>query len=85
MDYKIVLLETHPHIEEVALSADENGLIILWNVRKGLPLKVFHERGYHLKLPNLEVPLLDGCFSPNGMTFVVSTDFGSFSIYGYGV
>ena len=46
---------------------------------------MFHERGYHLKLPNLEVPLKDGCFSPNGMTFVVSTDYGSFSIYGFGV
>jgi len=45
---------------------------------------VFHERGYHMKLPNLEVPLLDGCFSPNGLTFVISSDFGSFSIYGYG-
>lgn len=37
-----------------------------------------------MKLPNLEVPLLDGCFSPNGLTFVISSDYGSFSIYGYG-
>ncbi|CAD8172085.1 unnamed protein product [Paramecium octaurelia] len=85
LDSHVVFLEAHPIFEEVALSADENGLIILWNVQKGIPLKVFHERGYHLKLPNLEVPLKDGCFSPNGMTFVVSTDYGSFSIYGYGV
>ncbi|CAD8114683.1 unnamed protein product [Paramecium sonneborni] len=85
LDSHVVFLEAHPIYEEVALSADENGLIILWNVQKGVPLKVFHERGYHLKLPNLEVPLKDGCFSPNGMTFVVSTDYGSFSIYGFGI
>jgi bromodomain and WD repeat domain-containing protein 1/3 len=85
MDNSIVLLEAHPIYDVVALSADENGSIILWNVEKGIPLKVFHERGYHLKLPNLEVPLLDGCFSPNGMNFVVSTDYGSFSIYGFGI
>lgn len=85
LEVQVILLEAHPFLEDIALSADQNGIIILWNVKTGYPNRVFHERGYHMKLPNLEVPILDGCFSPNGLSFVVSSDYGSFSIYGVGV
>lgn len=37
------------------MSADNEGLIVLWNIANGVALKVFFERGYHMKLPNLEV------------------------------
>jgi bromodomain and WD repeat domain-containing protein 1/3 len=38
----------------------------------------------HLNNPLLEVPLLDGKFSPDGYNMIISTIYGSFSIYGYG-
>ena len=38
----------------------------------------------HLNNPLLEVPLLDGKFSPDGYSLIISSIYGSFSIYGYG-
>ncbi len=47
-------------------------------------LKIFTEMALHLNNPLLEVPLLDGKFSPDGYNMIISTIYGSFSIYGYG-
>jgi bromodomain and WD repeat domain-containing protein 1/3 len=50
----------------------------------GLILNIFKERGIHINYPNFQVPILDGLWCNDGRSFALSTDFGSFSIYGYG-
>lgn len=67
------------------MSADNEGLIIIWDVVAGTILQVFFERGFHMKLPNYEMDILEGGWSPDGLSFAVSTSFGSFSVYGYGM
>ena len=79
-----MVIEAHPFREEIALTADYNGLIIIWDIAEGIILNMFQERGCAIKYPNLECPILDGRFSPDGFSFAISSYFGTFSIYGYG-
>jgi bromodomain and WD repeat domain-containing protein 1/3 len=78
------LLDAHPFSEDLVLSADGEGLIVIWDLRFGCALKVFLERGFHMRLPNLEMQILEGGWNPNGLSFAVSTAYGSYSVYGYG-
>ncbi len=64
---------------------DYNGQIVIWDIEEGVVLNVFYERGFHINFPNTEMPILDAKWdNSSGHMFVVSTYFGSFSIYGYG-
>jgi|APCry1669188879_1035177.scaffolds.fasta_scaffold175565_1 bromodomain and WD repeat domain-containing protein 1/3 len=49
------LLDAHPYNENIVLSADGEGLICIWDILKGYLIKVFLERGFHMRLPNLEM------------------------------
>lgn len=49
------LLDAHPYAENVVLSADSEGLIVIWDIECGGVLQVFLERGFHMRLPNLEM------------------------------
>ncbi|EAR90831.2 bromodomain protein (macronuclear) [Tetrahymena thermophila SB210] len=79
----ILVFEPHPTQENILLTADYAGQIIIYDVSLGCILNIFQERGYHIGYPNLEVPVLDGCWAPDGLKFVASTYYGSFSLYGY--
>jgi len=35
-------------------------------------------------MPSVELPILDGKWSPDGKLFAVSSLYGTFSIYGFG-
>ena len=37
-----------------------------------------------INLPNVDTPIVDGHFSPDGYSFCVSTFYGTFTLYGYG-
>jgi bromodomain and WD repeat domain-containing protein 1/3 len=85
MESPFLLLDAHPSQETVLLSADNEGLIVVWDILSSEILRVFYERGFHMRLPNLEMQILEGGWSPDGLSFAVSTAFGSFSVYGYGM
>ena len=80
----IYIIEPHPFRDNIAFSADYDGKIILWDIVEGLILNAFVEKGTFFNCPSLELPCLDGRFSPDGYSFAVSTYYGTFSIYGYG-
>jgi len=47
-------------------------------------LNVFIENCAHLGCPLLHAPILDGRFSPDGLSFCVANFYGSVTLYGYG-
>lgn len=85
MNQFIFIIEPHPFKENIAFSADYAGKIIIWDIELGLILNIFFEKGDFINCPSLELPCLDGRFSPDGYSFAVSTYYGTFSIYGYGL
>ena len=84
MNQFIYIIEPHPYKENIAFSADYDGKITLWDIELGLILNTFVEKGSFFNCSTLELPCLDGRFSPDGYSFAVSTLYGTFSIYGYG-
>ena len=49
------LLDAHPLEERIVMSADNDGQIVVWDILTSEILKVFYERGFHMRLPNLEM------------------------------
>jgi len=84
LEDSILVLDMHPFNEQNALTCDYNGQIVLWDILEGVVLNIFSEKGYAIGYPNLDMPILDGCFSVDGNSFIISTYFGCFSVYGYG-
>lgn len=76
-------MDAHPKVDSLIFWADYSGKIILWDVEFGIKLKVFREVNEHLieGPPRLNMAILDGKFSPDGRSLVVSTYFGSITIY----
>ena len=84
MGKEIYLIEPHPLNESIIFSGDFEGTIILWDIKEGLVLNVFKDMAMPLQQPNLDTPIVDGRFNPDGFSFVVSTFYGTFTTYGYG-
>ena len=61
-----------------------NGIIVLYDIKEGIVLNYFQEKGSAINYPNTECPILNGVFSRDGLTFVITTYFGTFTIYGLG-
>lgn len=40
-EYQIMIIEAHPFREDIALTADYNGQIVLWNILEGVILNVY--------------------------------------------
>lgn len=47
-------------------------------------MNCFVENCTHIGYPLFNASILDGRFSPDGLSFAVATYYGSFSVYGYG-
>lgn len=62
----IWIIEPHPIREEIILTADYSGQIAIWDIKEGIMLNAFQEKGYAMNWPNLDLPILDARFSPNG-------------------
>lgn len=80
----IFLIQTHPTFPNVFLTGDYEGQVIVWDLSRGLVLKVFKEkfyRGPSYAIPN---PILEAQFFPNGLQFVIATYYGMVSLFGYG-
>ena len=75
----------HPKYHHILASCDQEGQVVLWDCELGLARRVFSERGVHINFPLLNAQVWDCNFSPCGRYLAVSTAFGNFSLYGYGV
>lgn len=78
------VLEPHPYHENVALFCEASGRIVLLDVVQCSIMAVFSSKGFHLGHPNFNVEPVEGKWNPDGNTFVLSTEYGNISIYGYG-
>jgi hypothetical protein len=84
MNANIFLIQTHPTFPNIFLTGDYEGQIIVWDVSKGLVLKVFKEKFYKGPSYAIPNPILEAQFFPNGLQFVISTYYGVVSLFGYG-
>jgi WD40 repeat protein len=75
------VLESHPINEEVILTVSNCNEIILFNFLTGQILCKFKEENYFFNNVTQSIVASEGKFSQNGDSFVISTYFGSISIY----
>lgn len=60
------------------------GQVIIWDIVKGIALRVFLEKCVHLNWDLFESNLWECCWSSKGDGLVVSTGLGTWSEFGYG-
>jgi WD40 repeat protein len=80
----IYVMEVSPFSDSVVMTADYSGNIILWDIEEGVLLNYFSEKGVSLDYPNTPCPVMDGRFSGDGRLLIISTFYGTVSIYGIG-
>jgi hypothetical protein len=78
------IIEPHPIQENIAITADYEGKIIIWDIAQGKLLQMFSEMAYHLNNPNLYSACVDARWNPDGYSFAVTSYYGTISIFGYG-
>lgn len=81
---RVFVTKRHPTEERIIMTADYNGLIVIWDIEKMVSLKSFQETGSLIFVPENNIPIVDGCFASHGFSFVVSNSMGGFSIYNIG-
>ncbi|KAI4329811.1 hypothetical protein MLD38_028156 [Melastoma candidum] len=69
------VLDVHPSNARIAMSAGYDGKAIVWDIWEGSPIQVY-EIG--------RVKLIDGKFSPDGTSIVLSDDFGQIHLVNTG-
>jgi PH-interacting protein len=69
------VLDVHPFNPRIAMSAGYDGRVIIWDIWEGHPIKVYDTGEYNL---------VDGNFSPDGSSLVVSDEVGQIYIFGTG-
>jgi WD40 repeat protein len=79
------VLESHPKYENYFMSGGGGGKVILWDLTQEYHskqvIKTFTESGIYQRDPNILNEVFDGKFSSCGKFFVVSTVWGTFTIY----
>lgn len=77
------VLSAHPKIEEILLSGSDNGTLCLWNLKTKQLIKKFLEYGiYSYEKYTMSTPY-DGRFSSDGSCFVIGSDLGTISLFGF--
>lgn len=74
-DKQTYVLDVHPINPRIAMSAGYDGRVIIWDIWEGRPIKVYETGEYNL---------VDGNFSPDGTSLVVSDEVGQIYIFGTG-
>ncbi|KAL8128476.1 hypothetical protein V2J09_017631 [Rumex salicifolius] len=69
------VLDVHPFNPRMAMSAGYDGKIIVWDIWEGKPIRIYETGPYRL---------VDGKFSPDGTSIVVSDDVGQLYILSTG-
>lgn len=79
------VLESHPTDENYFISGGGGGKVIIWDITKdqneNAVVKSFTESGVYQRDPNILNEVFDGKFSSCGKHFVISTVWGTFTIY----
>jgi WD40 repeat protein len=81
---RVFVTKRHPTEERIIMTADYNGLIVIWDIERMVSLRSFQETGSLIFVPENSIPIVDGSFSSDGCSFVVSNSMGGFSIYNIG-
>lgn len=81
---RVFVIRAHPSLSNIVLSCDYDGVIAMWNLQTASLLLRLKESGALLIRPEASLPILDCSFAPDGLSFVVSTYLGTFSLYGIG-
>ncbi len=77
------VLSPHPKMEEILLSGSDNGTVCLWNLKTKQLIKKFLEYGiYSYEKYTMSNPY-DGRFSSDGSCFVIGSDLGTISLFGF--
>jgi len=74
----------HPNFDSIIATVDQMGQVIIWDIVKGIALRVFLEKCVHLNWDLFESNLWECCWSSKGDGLVVSTGLGTWSEFGYG-
>lgn len=56
----IIIIDSHPNYEHIAMTASYKGIIILWDIEQGVILNKFTEKGFAINYPQFECTLVDG-------------------------
>ena len=76
-------MDAHPYYPNILLICEAEGNIILFDIFIGCVVNAFQERGYHILHPQFQLIPTECHFSKDGLSFIVATEYGSISIYGY--
>ncbi|KAJ7532308.1 hypothetical protein O6H91_14G082300 [Diphasiastrum complanatum] len=74
-DKQTYVLDVHPYNPRMAMSAGYDGRVIIWDIWEGRPIRTY-ETG--------EFNLVDGNFSPDGSSLVVSDEVGQIYLFATG-
>lgn len=84
MKTNVISMALHPTFENILVTSDAEGQIIFWDCTLGVATRIFVEHAGHIG-NFLETNAASDCnFSKNGDLLIVGTQYGSFSLYGYG-
>ncbi|PXF44636.1 Bromodomain and WD repeat-containing [Gracilariopsis chorda] len=85
----IYVLDCHPLNERILLSGGYDGRVILWDIETGAQLRSFSiaeqsfQEGSHMQpMPVKGSSIIDGQFSSDGLSFVVSDTSGATTLFG---
>ncbi|KAF8392654.1 hypothetical protein HHK36_023003 [Tetracentron sinense] len=75
IDYCTYVLDVHPFNPRIAMSAGYDGKTIVWDIWEGTPIRIYETGRFKL---------VDGKFSPDGMSIILSDDVGQLYILNTG-
>lgn len=78
-------LDAHPYYPNIVVICEGSGRILLFDFILKTVINVFELKGFHLLHPQYPLTPADCRFSKDGLSFVVSTESGTVSIFGYAI
>ena len=76
-------MDAHPYYPNILLICQADGHILLFDMFIGCVVNTFQERGYHISHPQFQLIPTECRFTKDGLSFIVATQYGSISLYGY--